>query len=132
VYPQAPVERDMYMEVPKGFNITDGDPEGDYVLQVHQNIYGQKQAGRVWNHYLVARLQKIGFRQSEHDPCVFYKGRAIHILYTDDSILAGPDEKELDAIIQLMKDVGLNITSEGGIEDFWASTLNGKMMDCLF
>jgi Reverse transcriptase (RNA-dependent DNA polymerase) len=117
-YPQAPIERDMYMEVPKGFDIIDGDPEGDYVLQVHQNIYGQKQAGRVWNHYLVEHLLTIGFVQSEHDPCVFYKGRSIYILYTDDSILAGPDEQELDSIIQHMKDVGLNITSEGGIEDF--------------
>jgi hypothetical protein len=125
-YPQAPVERDMYMEVPKGFAITNGDPEGDYVLQVHQNIYGQKQAGRVWNHYLVEHLQKIGFRQSEHDPCVFYKGRSIYIVYTDDSILAGPDEKELDAIIQQMKDVGLKITSEGGIEDFLGINIERK------
>jgi Reverse transcriptase (RNA-dependent DNA polymerase) len=90
-YPQAPIERNMYMEIPKGFKITDGDPEGDYVLQLHQNIYGQKQAGRVWNHYLVEHLLRVGFIQSEHDPCVFYKGRAIYILYTDDSILAGPD-----------------------------------------
>jgi hypothetical protein len=125
-YPQAPVERNMYMEVPKGFAITDGDPEGDYVLQVHQNIYGQKQAGRVWNHYLVEHLQKIGFRQSEHDPCVFYTGRSIYIVYTDDSILAGPDEKELDAIIQQMKDVGLKITSEGGIEDFLGINIERK------
>jgi hypothetical protein len=67
-YPQAPLERDMYMEVPKGFDITDGDPEGDYVIQVHQNIYRQKQAGQVWNHYLVEHVKKVGFIQSEHDP----------------------------------------------------------------
>jgi len=30
------------MEIPKGFKI-EGD--GDYVLQFHKNIYGQKQAG---------------------------------------------------------------------------------------
>jgi transposase InsO family protein len=125
-YPQAPIERNMYMEIPKGFKITDGDPEGDYVLQLHQNIYGQKQAGRVWNHYLVEHLLRVGFIQSEHDPCVFYKGRAIYILYTDDSILAGPDEHELDAIIQQMKDVGLKITSEGGIEDFLGINIDRK------
>jgi Reverse transcriptase (RNA-dependent DNA polymerase) len=125
-YPQAPIERNMYMELPKGFQITDGDPDGDYVLQVHQNIYGQKQAGRVWNHYLVDHLQQVGFVQSEHDPCVFYKGKSIYILYTDDSILAGPDEQELDNIIQQMKDVGLKITSEGGIEDFLGITIERK------
>jgi transposase InsO family protein len=84
-YPQAPIERNMYMELPKGFTIKDGEPEGDYVLQLHQNIYGQKQAGRVWNHYLVDHLLQVGFIQSAHDPCVFYKGKAIYILYTDDS-----------------------------------------------
>jgi Reverse transcriptase (RNA-dependent DNA polymerase) len=125
-YPQAPIERNMYMEIPKGFTITDGDPEGDYVLQLHQNIYGQKQAGRVWNHYLVNHLQQVGFIQSEHDPCVFYKGKAIYILYTDNSILAGPNEQELDAIIQQMKDIRLNITSEGGIEDFLGINIERK------
>jgi hypothetical protein len=125
-YPQAPIERNMYMEIPKGFNIIDGDPEGDYVLQLHQNIYGQKQAGRVWNHYLVDHLQQVGFVQSEHDPCVFYKGKCVYILYTDDSILAGPDEHELDSIIQQMKDVGLKITSEGSIEDFLGINIERK------
>jgi hypothetical protein len=125
-YPQAPIEREMYMEVPKGFVIKDGDPEGDYVLQVHQNIYGQKQAGRVWNHFLVERLIQVGFVQSQHDPCVFYHGKSTYIIYTDDSILAGPDEQELDAIIQKMKNVGLKITCAGGIEDFLGITIDRK------
>jgi hypothetical protein len=50
-YPQAPVEKEMYMKIPKGFSVTD-DPNGDYVLKVHKNIYGQKQAGQVWNKHL--------------------------------------------------------------------------------
>jgi len=32
----------MYMEIPKGFEV-EGD--GDYVFQIHKNIYSQKQAG---------------------------------------------------------------------------------------
>ncbi|KAI2509499.1 hypothetical protein MHU86_4876 [Fragilaria crotonensis] len=40
------------------------------------------------------------------------------VLYTDDSILAGPDEQELEDIIQEMKSVGLNLTVEGDISDF--------------
>jgi hypothetical protein len=43
---------------------------------------------------------------------------AIYLLYTDDSILAGPDEKELDDIVGRIKAVGLGITEEGEIEDF--------------
>jgi hypothetical protein len=40
------------------------------------------------------------------------------VLYTDNSILAGPDEKELDDIVGRIKAVGLDITEEGEIEDF--------------
>jgi hypothetical protein len=39
------------------------------------------------------------------------------VLYTDDSILAGPDERELNAIKRI-KAVGLDITEEGELEDF--------------
>ena len=62
-FPQAPVELDLYMKVPKGFEIEGGN-EDDYVLKIHQNIYGQKQSGRVWNQYLVNKLVNVlGFKQ---------------------------------------------------------------------
>lgn len=117
-FPQAPVEREIYMKIPKGFNIDEGDND-DYVLQLHKNVYGQKQAGRVWNKYLVNKLTKeLKFVQSKTDECVFYRGTTMYVLYTDDSILAGPDEKEIAQIIKDMKKVKLNITVEGGLEDF--------------
>jgi len=47
-YTQAPVEKELYMHIPKGFDI-EGHDTKDFVLQIHRNIYGQKQAGRVWN-----------------------------------------------------------------------------------
>ena len=117
-FPQAPVERDIYMEIPKGFEV-EGANRKDYVLKIHRNIYGQKQAGRVWNKYLVDKLvNKVGFTQSKVDECVFYKGNVIYVLYTDDSILAGPDQAEIDKIIQQIKQAKLDITVEGDIQDF--------------
>ncbi len=38
-YPQAPIKCDMYMELPQGIQITDGDYM-DYVLKLLKNIYG--------------------------------------------------------------------------------------------
>ena len=70
-YPQAPVEREIYMEVPKGCDYPGADRKRD-VLRLHRNVYGQKQAGRVWNKYLVDKLvNKAGFVQSKVDECVF-------------------------------------------------------------
>ena len=117
-FPQAPVERDLYMEIPKGFTLDEGK-SADYVLQIHRNIYGQKQAGRVWNQYLVNKLIKeLGFKQSKVDECLFYRGSVLYALYTDDSILVGPDKSEIDNIIRDMTKVGLKITDEGTLEDF--------------
>ena len=68
-FPQAPVEQECYMEIPKGIRTKN---KGDYVLKVEKNIYGQKQTGRVWNQHLVRKLvYDVGFTQSEHDECLF-------------------------------------------------------------
>jgi Reverse transcriptase (RNA-dependent DNA polymerase) len=119
-YTQADAETDnLYMKIPKGFELIGGDDsDKDYVLKIRKNIYGQKQAGRVWNKHLVERLKSVGFTQSAIDECVFYRGKSIYVLYTDDSILAGPDSNELDQIIADMKAAKLDLTVEGDICDF--------------
>ncbi len=43
-YPQAPIEMDIYMELPQGIETRIGHSK-DYVLKLLKNIYGQKQAG---------------------------------------------------------------------------------------
>ena len=75
-YTQAPIERDMYMKIPPGISTSFRDKR-DYVLKLNQNLYGQKQAGRVWNQFLVNKLTNIGFEQSKVDECVFYRGSTI-------------------------------------------------------
>ena len=44
-FPQAAIEKEMHMRMPKGLKIVDDEKE--YMLKVKRNIYGQKQAGRV-------------------------------------------------------------------------------------
>jgi hypothetical protein len=43
-YPQAPIEMDMYMELPTGIHTKHGNSR-DHVLKLLANIYEQKQAG---------------------------------------------------------------------------------------
>ena len=79
-------------------------------------MHGQKQAGRVWNHCLARKLTKeLKHEQSKADECVFYRGKSMCILCTDDSILAGPDEEELNQIIKDLKRAKLSATKEGDI-----------------
>ena len=70
-YTQAPIEHDMYMELPQGIETKHRNSK-DYVLKLLANLYGQKQTGHVWNQYMVKKLREIGFMQSIGDGCVFY------------------------------------------------------------
>ena len=62
-YTHADVECELYMVIPKGFEVEDQDQE--YVLKLMKNLFGQKQAGRVWNQHLVDKLKEVGFIPSE-------------------------------------------------------------------
>jgi hypothetical protein len=96
-------------------------------LDLTKMSYGQKSAGRVWNQYLTNKLTKeVGFTQSKTDDCVFFKGNVVYLLYTDDSILAGPSKKEIESVIQEIRDGKLNITVEGDIQDFLGVNIERK------
>ncbi|KAI2502092.1 hypothetical protein MHU86_12322 [Fragilaria crotonensis] len=127
-FAQAPVEKTLYMKVPAGMELEDDSNPNDFVLKIHRNIYGQKQAGRVWNQYLVRKLVKdLGFQQSAVDECVFYRGSTLYVLYTDDSLLAGPDKKEIDKIIdELQKKAKLSITVEGDLANFLGVSIDRR------
>ena len=114
------------MKAPKGFHITGKNPQ-DYVLKLNRNVYGQKQAGLVRNQYLQKILiEKVGFKQSKIDECVYYKGTTLYVLYTDDSILAGSNRDEIENIIEQIKEAGLNITRERDISGFLGINIKKK------
>jgi hypothetical protein len=118
-YPQAAAERELYMEIPRGCELDGNKSKKDYALRINANLYGQKQAGRVWFLHLAKRLvEHCGFTQSKIDECIFYRGNVIYVLYIDDSLIVGPDQKEIDQVIQDIRAAKLNITVEGTIKDF--------------
>jgi len=116
-YPQAPIEMDMFMELPAGIETKFGNSH-DYVLKLLRNLYGQKQAGRVWNEYLVEKLRSIGFTQSLIDECVFYRDDVIFIVYVDDGIFVGSSEVQLANIVTELRNIGLDIEDQGHPSDY--------------
>ena len=94
-FPQAPIEYELFMKLPLGIKI-DGVSNRTHCLQLLRNLYGQKQAGRVWNRFLVEGLLNIGFTPSKVDECVFYKGNVIFFVYVDDGCFIGPNKDEID------------------------------------
>lgn len=115
-YTQADVETDLYMKLPTAYNKPGITPQ-THVLKLLKNLYGQKQAGRVWNKYMTERTIALGFVQSKAEECVFYFKNSVMLVYTDDCIIMGPTDKELDIMVAKLKS-SFDITEEGDICDY--------------
>ena len=109
----------MYMELPKGIEPKDNsvDKKG-YVLQLLKNLYGQRQAGRVWSLFLKEKLEAIGFIVSEFDECLFYCDNVMFIVYVDDDIFISTSDNAIDKAIQDLKDQKLDLEDQGDIKDY--------------
>jgi hypothetical protein len=122
------------MKLPVGFTvpgrtITEQDRK-DYVLKLEKNLYGQKQAGRVWYLHLRKNLMKLGFQPSQHDDCVFYYGKTVFILYTDDTILLGPDKDEIDLLVKRLSR-SFKIEDQGDVSDYLGIKIDRKPVGTL-
>ena len=115
-YPQAPVETETYIEIPKGFEFEGS--RRSHALRLLRNIYGSRSAGRVWNRFMTKKLtEELGFTQSTVDECVFYKGTSIILIYVDDTILMGPDPDEVEERIKEIAG-SFKISDEGTLADY--------------
>jgi hypothetical protein len=125
-FPQADIECDLYMEIPRGFQFNGS--RDDYCLLLTANLYGQKQAGRVWNNYLDDGLVARGFVRSEVDMCLYFhpKYNVSLMIYTDDGILTGDDDADIDSVIELLRlpagatseNRAFDMTDEGTLNDY--------------
>jgi hypothetical protein len=117
-YPQADVDRPLYMEIPKRLQVA-GQPISTetYVLQLIKNLYGQKQASRVWYLWMTERLLRMGFMQTTIDPCIFYYKGTVMLVYVDDTILLGPMREGINTVMRLLHSQ-FSIEVEGEISDY--------------
>eukprot|EP00957_Ditylum_brightwellii_P020850 1572653-Ditylum_brightwellii.AAC.1 len=105
------------MVLPAGIAMKDGTSK-THVLKLEQNLYGQKQAGQVWNQYLTEKLKGIRFEQSNVDECVFYRGQVTFICYVDHGIFLGPNFDAIDQAIADLKEDKLDIKDWGNLKDY--------------
>jgi hypothetical protein len=97
---QADIKEDVYIELPSGF----GSPiDGDYILKLNKNLYGLCQAPKSWFDKLAGELQGLGFVASVSDPCMFVHPDMVVLVYCDDCLLFGKDQRKIDAMIAKMR-----------------------------
>ncbi|CAI7836189.1 unnamed protein product, partial [Closterium sp. NIES-54] len=87
----APVDAEIYVELPHGSH---GEP--NQVCQLLKSLYGIKQAPRLWQQHLHARLIHIGFRQLPHDQGMYRFTKntdyILLIVYVDDLLYIGSND----------------------------------------
>ena len=116
-FPQADVETTIYMEIPAGCSI----PEGDYVCLLIKNVYGIKQAAKTWFEYLRDTLMKSreegghGFKQSLVDPCIFYREGVVVISWVDDCLIFAKSKEIADSLIEELQSNFTLTEEEGGV-----------------
>jgi len=84
-FTQAELDKDIYVEIPPQFNMP------DQCFKALKSLEGLKQSGHLFQREAYSQLRKMGFKVSEIDPNVWYRGegdeRTIIGLWVDDAII---------------------------------------------
>jgi len=108
---QAPIEEDVYVELPRGWrtlNRIEEDFKEGHVLKLNQSLYGLRQSPRNFFLHLKGNLERAGFRQSKMDPCLFISEHVVCCVYVDDCLFFSPKKRYIDQMIQGIKDCGMD------------------------
>ena len=96
----------LYARPPPGYrNYIRGIP---VVWRLQVPLYGEADAGRIWNRTLVRQLRDVQkFEQSRYDPCYFYKHlsdgtRMDIVMYVDDGYVVDANSAHADAELELL------------------------------
>jgi hypothetical protein len=92
---QGDLHEEIYMSHPEGFVV---EGEEDKVCLLKRAIYGLKQSARNWNRKAHKVLIELGYKQSRHECCLYFKlgddSVVIIALYVDDFFLFYNDNSE--------------------------------------
>ncbi|CAI7806789.1 unnamed protein product [Closterium sp. NIES-53] len=107
----APVDTEIFVEQPHGSNTYPNQ-----VCQLLKSLYGIKQAPRLWQHYLHARLIRIDFQQLPYDQGMYRLTKEAEyillIVYVDDLLYIGStDDITTWFEGELQRDLSLTVSS---------------------
>ena len=92
-FAQGTLSKIVYVDPPKGFEGKDGQNK---VLRLIKSLYGLRQSAKTFFEKLRDVLLERGFKQSDHDPCLFMKKNLMCGVYVDDAIFSGPDSNMIE------------------------------------
>lgn len=110
---------DIYLYIPDGMELTDEElathgvkSASELALCLERNLYGLKQAGRLWHQLLHATLVGAGYTQCITDTCLYYKtdsgGTTLVETYVDDLLVTATSTEPVHAFFAEMASLELN------------------------
>jgi hypothetical protein len=105
----------IWIHLPRGFVSTKGPGT---CLRLKKSLYGSSTSPKLWYDCISEALIKLGFKQTKYDPCFFYKGNMMIVLYVDDAGIAAKDPKLIDELIEQLQGLRFSLTKEGTFAEF--------------
>jgi hypothetical protein len=106
---QADIGTTVFVEMPRGF------AQPGKVPKLKNSLYGLKQSPR--NHF-TNKLRTLGFESYDADPCLFASNSCICLFYVDDTLLFARSQVGIEAVVQGLKNLGMNLEEEDDVAGF--------------
>jgi hypothetical protein len=116
----APIDCLVYVDMPPGFKI-----EG-HVWKLNKSLYGLAQSPRNYFLYTKEKLLKMGFYQSESDPCLFISNDIICLIYVDDALLFYKNKLAMATLVDKMKAEGMLFREEESVAGYLGVHIDRK------
>ncbi|CAA9998927.1 unnamed protein product, partial [Nesidiocoris tenuis] len=125
------LESDVFIKTPKGLNCD------SHILKLNRALYGLRESPKCWNDCFSKEMERLGFKRSPYDYCLYVGPDVFLCLFVDDGIITGNSSK-IDAVIGALhkrfrvKDLG-NVSSFLGMQFSKANgsitVVQSKMID---
>jgi hypothetical protein len=102
----------VYVAMPPGFGVP------GQVWKLRKSLYGLAQSPRNYFLYTRDKLIKMGFVQSEADPCLFISSDIICLIYVDDALLFYKNKTSIGILTNKMKQEGMLFREEESVAGY--------------
>ena len=116
----APIDCLVFVEMPKGFVLP------GMVWKLRKSLYGLSQSPRNFFLYTKGKLEKLGFTQSDADPCLFISRDVICLIYVDDALLFYKDAAAVDRLTRAMENDDMLFREEATVAGFLGVHIDRK------
>jgi hypothetical protein len=110
----------VYVAMPPGFGVP------GQVWKLRKSLYGLAQSPRNYFLYTRDKLIKMGFVQSEADPCLFISSDIICLIYVDDALLFYKDKESINTLTNKMKLEGMLFREEESVAGYLGVHIDRK------